>query len=813
MKQAGLTRVTLSVAILWLSAGPAAAAAQQAVAAPATADAVVESAAPTAFELSVPNIMRGPEHVGEAPGNVTWTDDGRWIFFRWKPGGRPWHEQASLYRVRSTGGEPERLSDEAADSLGVYLASGDISRDRRWRAVSYQGDLYLIDRRNLETRRLTDTRSSMTSPVFSRDGRTIYYVSDNNLYARTLNDGTLRQITDVRPGPAPADSAPATGQRGFLERQERELFEHIRVRAQRREEAEARTRAREQRQARQPMYLNRNERVGSLAVEPDGRYAVITTFSTRESAARRTSIPFWVTESGYTEPRDMRTRVGDDQDAGGRMGIVSLVDGDVRWLDVARATLPEGASDEPPAFGSTRFLTWNDQGTAGLVVATSADFKQAWLWSMDAATGRLTLLANDRDEAWVAGPCPFWGSCAGWLPDGRAWFVSERTGHTHLFLINADGSGLHQLTSGDWEVHSVSLSPDKDRFYLRTNEGSPHAMHFYTMNLDGSNRVRVTTMPGRQDVTPSPDGSQLAIVHSYANEPPELFVAANRPNANARRVTTTPTEEWRSFPWIAPEIVHVPARDGTPVPARIYRPQDMGATPNGAAVIFVHGAGYLQNVHNWWSSYYREYMFHHLLAQRGYVVLDIDYRGSAGYGRDWRTAIYRHMGGWDLSDHVDGSRYLQSTYGIDPERVGIYGGSYGGFITLMALFTAAQDFGAGAALRSVTDWSHYNHGYTGRILNLPQDDSVAYRQSSPIYFAEGLEDPLLIAHGMVDVNVHFSDVVRLAQRLIELGKTDWEMAVYPVEDHAFVEPSSWTDEYRRILELFERHLPVRGRAQ
>jgi dipeptidyl aminopeptidase/acylaminoacyl peptidase len=218
-------------------------------------------------------------------------------------------------------------------------------------------------------------------------------------------------------------------------------------------------------------------------------------------------------------------------------------------------------------------------------------------------------------------------------------------------------------------------------------------------------------------------------------------------------------------------------------------------------------------VHNWWSQYYREYMFHHLLAERGYVVLDIDYRASAGYGRDWRTAIYRHMGGKDLDDHVDGSRWLQQNYGIDPKRVGIYGGSYGGFITLMALFNESQDFGAGAALRAVTDWAHYNHGYTGRILNLPQDDTLAYRRSSPIYFAEGLQDPLLITHGMVDVNVHFSDVVRLAQRLIELGKTDWEMAIYPVEDHGFVEPSSWADQYRRILELFERHIGGRATVQ
>ena len=230
----------------------------------------------------------------------------------------------------------------------------------------------------------------------------------------------------------------------------------------------------------------------------------------------------------------------------------------------------------------------------------------------------------------------------------------------------------------------------------------------------------------------------------------------------------------------------------------------MSAQPNGAAVIFVHGAGYLHNVHNFWSSYSREYMFNHLLASKGYVVLDIDYRGSAGYGRDWRTAIYRHMGGRDLQDQVDGTRYLEKELGIIPERIGIYGGSYGGFMTLMALFTEPKRFGAGAGLRSVTDWAHYNHQYTAQILNAPDSDRLAYRQSSPIYFAEGLEDPLLMAHGMVDVNVHFQGIVRLTQRLIELGKQDWELAVYPVEDHGFVRPDSWTDEYTRILRLFDR---------
>ena len=152
------------------------------------------------------------------------------------------------------------------------------------------------------------------------------------------------------------------------------------------------------------------------------------------------------------------------------------------------------------------------------------------------------------------------------------------------------------------------------------------------------------------------------------------------------------------------------------------------------------------------------------------------------------------------------TKYLVDNYGIDPDRIGLYGGSYGGFITLMALFNAPDVFKAGAALRSVTDWAHYNHGYTANILNTPVEDSIAYAKSSPIYFAEGLKGHLLMCHGMMDSNVHFQDSVRLAQRLIELGKDNWELAVYPVEGHSFKRPSSWTDEYKRIWKLFEKTL-------
>jgi dipeptidyl aminopeptidase/acylaminoacyl peptidase len=245
---------------------------------------------------------------------------------------------------------------------------------------------------------------------------------------------------------------------------------------------------------------------------------------------------------------------------------------------------------------------------------------------------------------------------------------------------------------------------------------------------------------------------------------------------------------------------------GAPVWAKLYRPAQLEPGKKYPVVMFVHGAGYLQNVTQRWTPYYREQMFHNLLVQNGYVVLDMDYRASKGYGVKWRTAIYRQMGHPELDDYLDGVNWMVANQQGDPAHVGIYGGSYGGFMTLMGMLRAPDVFQSGAALRPVTDWTTYNHEYTANILNTPDLDPEAYKTSSPIEYAQNLKGHLLIAHGMVDDNVFFQDSVRMAQRLIELKKDHWELAPYPLERHSFVQPESWYDEYRRIYQLFERTL-------
>jgi dipeptidyl aminopeptidase/acylaminoacyl peptidase len=755
-------------------------------------------------ELTVPWIMRGPENTGREPSNVRWSPDGQWIHFRWLPPGTSWKETLRPYRVRAVAGAmPEALSRTAADSLEAAVGDGPLSPDRRRRVVSLRGDLYLVELPLGRVRRLTATPSAETNPSFDREGRRVFFRRENNVFALDIAQGAIEQLTDIRSGPAPEEPKPAVGERAFLEREQQALILAMRDRRWRDSVDKAEREAREAGRPK-PFFLGRDEQVQRLEPSPDGR-AVLVHLATGATGARNEKVPSYVTLTGFVEELPARTKVGDAQRKE-RLGVLSVATGALAFI----RPLPGDSGD---TYGNVAIAGWNDAGTSALVFVWSRDYTARHLLRVDADSARVRSLDVLRDTAWVGGPCD---GCGGWLPgDAGVWLISEADGYSHLYTLDADGGNRRQRTRGKWEVLAAELTADRTQWLLHTSEASPYERHAYLLAVAEavSSRppalppTRLTSEAGGHTVVLSPDGSRLADVFSTANRPPELFLRPARAGAGGSQLTTSPTAQWLGYRWLKPEIVSIPASDGVPVPARIYRPADVGARPNGAAVIFVHGAGYLHNVHNYWSSYFREYQFHHLLASRGFVVLDVDYRGSAGYGRDWRTAIYRHMGGRDLQDQVDASKYLQRSVGIEPERIGIYGGSYGGFITLMALFTEARSFGAGAALRSVTDWAHYNHPYTAEILNEPQEDSVAFRRSSPIYFAEGLEDPLLMLHGMVDVNVHFQDIVRLVQRLIELGKTDWDLAVYPVEDHGFVRPDSWTDEYRRILELFLARLP------
>jgi dipeptidyl aminopeptidase/acylaminoacyl peptidase len=451
--------------------------------------------------------------------------------------------------------------------------------------------------------------------------------------------------------------------------------------------------------------------------------------------------------------------------------------------------------------GITDAARWSDDSRGLALMLHSVDNKDRWLATVDLAQAQLQPVHRLTDAAWIN-----WGfNDFGWMPDGRdLWFLSEESGWSHLY--RASGGRAKALTSGRWEASMPVLSADGRGFLFLCNRARPGDYEVCQVDAAGGEVREVTALDGVEDFVASPDGSHVLVRHSRSYLPPQLTVV-DAAGGSARQLTDTRSAEFKRFDWLQPEYVQVPSKHGAgTVWGKYYGPATMEPGRRYPVVMFVHGAGYLQNVSDRYPNYFREQMFHNLLVQQGYIVLDLDFRASEGYGRDWRTAIYRQMGHPELEDHLDGIDWLVTQKQADRERVGIYGGSYGGFLTFMALFREPGTFKAGAALRPVSDWSQYNHAYTANILNTPALDPDAYAKSSPLEYAAGLQDHLLIAHGMIDDNVFYKDSVMLAQRLIELRKDKWELASYPLERHGFVHADSWYDEYRRILELFERTL-------
>lgn len=750
------------------------------------------------FKLTIDEIMRGPGLFGHAPRAIRWSGDSQKLYFQWKRASDPLEKEFDTYVANRDGSGLRKLSDEEAKLAPPV--QGQENREKTRVVYSEQGDLFIYERATGTRRRLTKTADAESNPRFTKDGRRVAFVRGGNLYTLALEDGMLEQWTDIRaatpPGGAQAQQRDSsierkgTDSQEAVKKEERALLEVVGQRARKREDAEAK---RKKENPRKPFNLAARQTAGNILLAPDEKIALATITET-SADSKSTVVPNYVTESAYTETIPSRLKVGDTQTRP-RLAILDVVTGESKWI--------ESGSDQAVQWGPPQF---NEEGDRLAVSARSADNKERWIFAVDRATGKCRTLVQFHDDAWINGP----GSLTlGWLGDDKTlYYQAEADGWSHLYTIGYDGGEPKQITSGKWEVLNTQLSRDKKRFWLTTSEESLFEHHFYSTPADGGARTKISAQPGRYTVTPSPDEQMLAVLYSYTNKPPELYLMENKPGAKMVKVSDSPAPEFWTYSWIDTPIVKIPARDGAQVPAHLYKPKNWKS--GGPAVIFVHGAGYLQNVDRGWSSYAQSYMFHHLLMEKGYTVVDIDYRGSAGYGRDWRAAIYRHMGGKDLDDQVDAARWLAKEHGVDPKRIGIYGGSYGGFITLMAMFTQPGVFAAGAALRPVTDWAHYNHGYTSNILNIPQKDLDAYKQSSPIYHAAGLRGALLICHGMVDVNVHFQDTVRLVQKLIELRKENWELAVYPVEDHGFIQPTSWADEYKRIFALFEKNLTPRG---
>ncbi len=795
-------------------------------------------AAPAAAgPLTLEQIMADPDWIGPRVEHAYWSVDAKSVYYSTKRAGT---HLVDLHRTNLADGKDaiiEGAAAAAADAPAVY------SQDGKRAAFVRNGDLFVVELANHRLTQITRSPQAVAAPQFSADGRLLGFRVGNDWFVHDFGSGLTAPAATVKAEKNP-DAAPTQSD---LRDKQLQIFSTLKKLADDKE-AQRRYEAEQLRldptRAPPPFYLGDDVRIVATELSPNARWMLVVTAPKAFDAGRIGKLTRYVTDSGYEEFEDERLRVGRNPPAPQSLLLLDLVRHESHALgfsglpgiedDPLAEIRKENALPEPTSADKTTTdkagsdkaasdkarsvrilrgdddegspgpgISWSRDGTHAAIEIFSIDNKDRWIASVDFEHFSLIPEHRQSDAAWVN-----WDyNDFGWLADNRTlWYQSEETGYAQLYT-KAPNEPARALTQGAFELSQPKLSSDGRWFYVLANREAPYAYDVYRVPTSGGALARVTTLRGVESFAPSEDGGRLLITHSSSYVPSQIAVARADGTGSARELTDTRTAAYRSLAWIAPEIVAVPSTHfAGAIYAKIYRPATAPGQVKRPAVVFVHGAGYLQDVHLRYPYYFREQMFNNLLVQHGYVVIDMDYRASQGYGRDWRTAIYRQMGHPELEDLLDGKQWLVAHESADPARFGIYGGSYGGFMTLMALFRAPGQFAAGAALRPVTDWMQYENDYTSAILNSPQVDRIAYARSSPIEFAAGLEDSLLICHGVIDDNVLFEDSMRLYERLIELHKDRFTLSPYPLDRHAFTNADSWLDEYKRIYRLFETEL-------
>ncbi|HEV2844970.1 MAG TPA: prolyl oligopeptidase family serine peptidase, partial [Thermoanaerobaculia bacterium] len=714
-------------------------------------------AAGTSSAITLEQIMADPDWIGNPPQNAYWSDDGRSVYYERQREGIG-NQRMDLYRVDLATGKSV-LVEPAQRSKAD--AEGELSRDRKRKVYERHGDIFLKDLKTGAARQITRTAENEEDPYFLADNRRVTFQSDNKVFVYDPEPGLLSQPVELVLDKDPADEDEPT----LLEEQQTRFFDVIRQRQEKekkeREEDQA-LRKDDPARVPRPFYLGKEVAIERTSLSPSGDWAMVITVP-KGTESKAAKLPQWVTESGNIEVREVRSKVGIDKPVPHSVILLDLKKHERHDLDFAvlpgakddpLKALREAAkarkesmkekkdekSEEPKAEGTAAAegeakpeaekeaekkeeppqarplevfdFAWTDNGQRLALQLRARDNKDRWIATFDTAAAKLTPRHRLTDAAWIN-----WDfNEMGWLPDNETlWFLSEESGYSRLYLL-ADGTGeIRPLTpEGKYEVSRPLQSRDGRSIYYVANREHPGKFDAWRVEVATGKAEQLTTLGGlvSQPVL-SPDESQILVAASFINRPDELFVQPNRPGADERKITQTRTELFLAQDWTMPETVAIPSTHGAdPIYSRVYTPKDFDPSRTYPAVMFVHGAGYLQNIHYGWSNYFREFMFHTLLTRQGYVVIDMDFRASAGYGRDWRTAIYRQMGTPEVDDLEDGVAWLVKNKNVDPKRVGVYGGSYGGFLTFMALFRQPDLFAAGAALRPVSDWAHYNEEYT-----------------------------------------------------------------------------------------------------
>jgi dipeptidyl aminopeptidase/acylaminoacyl peptidase len=778
--------------------------------------------------IELKKIMSDPKWISNSPQNASWLAGSNEIVFQQN---KEVGELKDTFKLNIN-----NLETEQVKLTNLYQVKQDdlvFSPNSELAAYVYENDIYLLHMTGENKLvQLTKTSARESSPQFIGD-RVLSYWAGNTIFAIDLNTNLTSELIKLQMSEAPKEPSVPDD---IIAKEQHELIDYVVNQHKNSLEKfnhKKLVKQNDNRVTNSSVYLGSGQRFVQGSLSPKGDRMLVVTSKSVPWRAESDLMPNYIAHNGRIQFDQVRPRVADAKPNQQNYWLIDVKSKQVDKLsidvlpdfdkDVLKSVRIENFREKGEKYKSKREprtinlmsdwtwsqspIQWHNNGEQVAVMLEAWDNKDRWIATVDLEDKKFVTQHQLHDDAWIN----YTFNDFGWFNHSETlYFQSEQSGYSHIYTKALSSNKIKQITAGKYETSKVKLTKNDKTFYFRANVNHPGDYQIYRVSAYDKkvkNPIAITQLKGDNNYSLSPDETKLLITHSNLLTPEELYLTNADGSTDMVRLTNTVSDEFNNMPWTKPEIIEVDSSyTDQPVYAKVYYPADYKAGEKRKAVIFNHGAGYLQNSHYGWSGYFREFMFHSMLAQQGYVVMDMDYRASKGYGRDWRTAIYRQMGTPEIQDLKDGVNWLVENANVDRERIGTYGGSYGGFMTFMAMFNEPELFKAGAALRPVSDWAHYNDGYTSNILNRPEDDMIAYRKSSPIYFAEGLKNPLLINAPMVDNNVFFVDVVRLVQRMIELELENFETAIYPVEPHGFKQPSSWLDEYRRIYKLFETNL-------
>ena len=439
-------------------------------------------------------------------------------------------------------------------------------------------------------------------------------------------------------------------------------------------------------------------------------------------------------------------------------------------------------------------------------LTTDRERVQPWaIWVVDALSGNgkeVWRSGNAENDSYSGGQSnEFWQ----WVAGDRLLFSSEKDGWAHLYSISAEGGALTSLTPGNYEVENIAFSPDKSFVVFSTNNGDIDRRHLWRISVAGGAPEQITRGDGIE-MYPAlfNNARQIAFFHSTARDPFLPYVASIDGSSMKPLAPQALPRDFPSAKLVAPEQVIFKAADGTEIHGQLFKPAN--ASGKLPALVFMHGGPMRQMLLGWHYLYYyhNSYAMNQYLASRGYVVLSVNYRSGIGYGRAFRLAQHRGArGASEYQDIVAGAKYLRDRDDVDKKRVGLWGGSYGGYLTALGLARNSDIFAAGVDFHGVHDWSARTTGPP--VPTDTADRNRVARESSPISSVDKWKSPVLLIHGDDDRNVEFSQTVNLVRRL-RANNVEFEQLIFPDEIHDFLRHQDWLRAYHAGAEFFDKHL-------